>query len=212
MGNTETKHQVVEERRTAESSRGGVDMPDHSEGTPLVSIGAQRRPEGNNIPVDPFQQKTTLLVSHVSRLFAYCIPGFGAKASLQQAWCYFEYLVLPRRVKMMDSKGKVHYAKAPPGHIANSTLYPAWTTPITHLRGFGSGVTVYFETLLSLSIICLIAGLLYIPSIQYYGSDGYTSEHIHTLTGSSLRGSLICPAPVWVPCPDCPADQWKGKS
>ena len=124
---------------------------------------------------------------------------------MSQAWSYFEYMILPRRIVVENGRT----VKAPPGrHMTQSTSYPAWTTPVRQLREFGTGVAVYFETLLSLSIVCLVAGLLYLPSIHYYASDGYTTKHVETFLGP-LRGSLICPEPVWVPCPDCPAEQWE---
>jgi len=146
----------------------------------------------------------TLLAAKLSAYLAYCFPGsYGTHASVQEAWSYFELYTLPRRM-VNDENGTV--SKAPPGE-ERSTLYPAWTTPQSELKDFGTGVAVYFETLRALTLICLVAGLLYLPTIIYYGSDGYTSQHINTVTGP-LRGSLICPEPKWVPCPDCTELEW----
>lgn len=135
------------------------------------------------------------------------IPSYGAGGSLSQAWAYFEHVILPRR-RLVSENGKTHYVKAAPGDDETLHLYPAWCTPVRQFEAFGTGVAVYFETLLALSVLCLVAGLLYLPSIHYYASDGYTSQQIYTVTGA-LRGSLLCPSPVWAPCPECEVTQWQ---
>jgi hypothetical protein len=147
----------------------------------------------------------TLLAARFAGLLARWFPdSYGIHASVTESWSYFERYTLPRRMLINEEDGT--YRKAPPG-TERSTLYPAWTTPQSELKDFGTGVAVYFETLRALTLICLVAGLLYVPSIVYYGSDGYTSKQIHTMT-ASLRGSMICPEPTWVPCPECTEEEW----
>jgi hypothetical protein len=191
------------------------DVDPSSEVTPLVEEAAPDVRQ--NIPSSsPSMPPPTLWASRLSLFLARRIPGYGVGGSLELAWSYFEYLVLPRRVALAESSfgQRPRSVKAPPGyhgHVTGrlaTTLYPAWTTHVRDLTDFGTGVAVYFETLLALSVVCLIAGLLYLPSIQYYASDGYTTQHITTVLGP-LRGSMICPQPVWVLCEDCPASEWK---
>mmetsp|Transcript_36119 Transcript_36119/g.52922 ORF Transcript_36119/g.52922 Transcript_36119/m.52922 type:complete len:866 (-) Transcript_36119:573-3170(-) len=86
-------------------------------------------------------------------------------------------------------------------------LYPAWTTPMSEFRNFGIGVAVYFETMRALAVICLVAGLLYLPSIMYYDSTSY-DETGRSSIGWQLRGSLMCHDTKWVPCPTCTLDDW----
>jgi hypothetical protein len=101
-------------------------------------------------------------------------------------------LFCPDASKWSTTTAKNITPRLPLGHHQDaSELYPAWTTPVGRLKDFGVGVAVYFETLLSLSIICLIAGLLYLPSIHYYGSDGCTSQHVNTLLGPLRRKSHL---------------------
>lgn len=157
-----------------------------------------------NTPLVNAAPPNTLLASRFSEFLKRMFPTwYGTHASVKEAWSYFELYTLPRRIVHADGT----ISKAPPG-MKNSTLYPAFTTPQHELKDFGTGVAVYFETLRALTLICLVAGLLYIPSILYYASDGYTSKEIHTVTGP-LRGSLICPEPMWVPCPDCTPQDWE---
>jgi hypothetical protein len=140
-------------------------------------------------------REPTLLGYTVASYLQKIVPGYGKHASLKEAWAHFEYLVLPRRSLQQP------YAKASPGD-ANSTLFSIFKTHQRDLKDFGTGVCVYFETLKWLAVISFLAGLLYIPSIHYYGSDGYTSNYLTTPLGP-LKGSLLCPSPHWVPCSSC---------
>lgn len=169
--------------------------PEPTEATPLVAGGNG----GSNPEADTNLESkdNNLIMARISLYFERMFPqSYGTHADLQQSWAYFEHFVLPRRMKNADGS----YSKAKPGH-PQSTLYPAWTTPQSQLKDFGTGIAVYFETLLLLFGICLIAGILYIPTILYYASDDYTTNH--SVLGWSLKGSLMCPEPVWVPCPQC---------
>eukprot|EP00977_Amphora_coffeiformis_P024377 scaffold15669_cov160-Amphora_coffeaeformis.AAC.1 len=177
------------------------------ETTPLVVNMSYRVVEKED-PDELYElPEPTLWASRLALFLARCLPGYGSEASLRTAWSFFEYMILPRRAAAAGD-GKTRYVQAAPGrHMRTSTLYPAWTTPVRQLRDFGTGVAVYFETLLSLSVVCLVAGLLYLPSMHHYANDGYKSQHVNTVLGP-MGGSLICPDPIWVPCVDCTADQW----
>mmetsp|Transcript_606 Transcript_606/g.975 ORF Transcript_606/g.975 Transcript_606/m.975 type:complete len:793 (-) Transcript_606:298-2676(-) len=78
---------------------------------------------------------------------------------------------------------------------------------MSEFRNFGIGVAVYFETMRALAVICLVAGLLYLPSIMYYDSTSY-DETGRSSIGWQLRGSLMCHDTKWVPCPTCTLDDW----
>jgi hypothetical protein len=149
-------------------------------------------------------KKATLWAARFARFLQSLFPGsYGAFASLEQSWYNFEYYVLPRRVRNADGT----YSKAVVGQqLEVSTLYPPWTTPVRQLSEFGTGIVVYFETLLALTVILLVAGVSYLPTMYYYASDDYTllsdNKNVPTRTGP-LRGSLVCPASIWVPCVDC---------
>lgn len=167
-----------------------------TESTPLVGTTAATSSSTRN-GSDLESRNNTLLLARLALYLERLFPkSYGAHADLQQSWAYFEHFVLPRRIQNADGS----YSKAKPGH-PDSTLYPPWTTPLVQLKDFGTGIAVYFETLLLLTGICLVAGLLYLPTILYYASDDYTETH--SVFGWSLKGSLMCPAPIWVPCSHC---------
>jgi hypothetical protein len=155
------------------------------------------------------QKANTLWAARFARFLQSQFPGsYGAYASLEQSWYNFEYYVLPRRVRNDDGT----YSKAVVGQQLDvSTLYPPpWlSTPVfrqQQMSEFGTGIAVYFDTLLALTVILFVAGVLYLPTMYYYASDDYTllsdKNNVPTRTGP-LRGSLVCPAPIWVPCVDC---------
>lgn len=141
--------------------------------------------------------RPTLWMARFSKFLTDKFPGYAPHGNLQESWRYFEYYTLPRRKK------EAPYCKAAPGS-ADSELYPLCTH---NLQDFGTGIAVYFDTLLALIGICLGAGILYLPSIYHYASDGYTSTEVYTVAGP-LRGSWLCPEPEWVPCPSCVLEQW----
>jgi len=187
------------------SSRKGYDT---DESTPLVMNVSYRVVDKEDPDEVSELPEPTLWASRLALFLARCIPGHGSDASLRRAWSFFEYMILPRRVATTGD-GKTRYVRAAPGrHVETSTLYPAWTTPVRQLRDFGTGVAVYFEMLLTLFVVCFVAGLLYLPSMHHYANDGYKSQHVNTALGP-MGGSLICPDPVWVPCLDCRVEQWK---
>ena len=56
-------------------------------------------------------------------------------------------------------------------------------------------------------MVLLVAGVLNIPNIWYFGPNEYNDskgEGIHLV----LRGTAICPDQRWAPCPSCTKDQW----
>lgn len=171
------------------------------EETPLVGAS-----DSTNSP--PSKQHE-LWGRRISLFLARIFPKYGQHASLEQAWNYFEYISLPRRIPVAGVEDD--YTKAPPG-TPNSTLFPAWTTPQRELNDFGTGVAVYFETLRALVVVCLVAGLLYIPSMMYYSSTEYASDSSSEIQNPALAASLICTDTKWVPCPNCTVGGWSTDS
>ena len=125
---------------------------------------------------------------------------------LDSAWAYFEHIALPRKLHSSARySDKINSYKADPGeHTLRTELYPYLTTPEDQLGDFGIGVGIYFLSMRVFSIICFIAGLLYIPVIHFYRSNDY-SEGEDSANSNSwvLRGSAICTDTMWVPCPGC---------
>lgn len=162
------------------------------------------------------------------------------KASIEKAWAYFERMTLPRHkyipknqpepapddrevpnVSSFDSltssirksffKGDIDLARANPGEDSYETvLYHPITTPLKQMGDFGIGVGLYFATLLAMTVMMILAGLMNIPNFMYFGSEEYSDGQI----GVSwfLKGSAICNVHEWVPCPECDADEFKGIS
>jgi hypothetical protein len=169
-------------------------VPPTSETTPLTTTTVTKR--------SPAPQRH-LLGRHFSRFLATVIPDYGIHGSFEEAWDYFETIVLPRR--RIDGKGKAPVG-APP---SSTTLYSAWFTPQRELSDFGTGIAVYFSTLRALMMICLVAFLLYLPSIRYYQSDKYGEDRQASIPNDALRGSMLCTATEWVPCPTCIESDWE---
>mmetsp|Transcript_7835 Transcript_7835/g.11793 ORF Transcript_7835/g.11793 Transcript_7835/m.11793 type:complete len:1121 (+) Transcript_7835:93-3455(+) len=159
------------------------------------------------------------------------------KASIQLAWAYFERMTLPRhkyipnnqrepppddrevpKVSSFDSltssirktlfKGDRDLQIANPGEDSYETvLYHPITTPLKQMGDFGLGVGLYFATLLAMTVLMVLAGLMNIPNFRYFGSEDYSDGQ----QGVSwfLKGSAVCNVHEWVPCPECDADEFK---
>jgi hypothetical protein len=92
--------------------------------------------------------------------------------------------------------------KASPGESTYPTrLYSALFTPLSQMGAFGIGIGLYFSTLLGVSFITLVAGLINLPNIMYFAGDEYSNGQPGV--SWSLRGSAVCTEMVWVPCPTC---------
>lgn len=134
---------------------------------------------------------------------------------VDEAWAYFETVVLPRRIPSSNSssnnnsnKSNKRYELAPPG-TPGSELYPVCGTQ--DLSDFGTGLAVYFDTLRALAAICFVAGLLYLPSIYCYSTSYRSFRGTASLlaTAPALAGSMVCTDTEWVPCPTCNATDYE---
>lgn len=138
---------------------------------------------------------------------------YSSKPSLDEAWAYFEHIVLARHLVPDDDddakeRNKDLRRRAERGERDRPTrLYPVLTIPESDLADFGVGVGVYFFTLRSLCIIMLLAGLINLPLLHYYGSDAYNAAH-EAIHFRSLKTSAICTDNTWVACPTCTRQQW----
>ena len=108
--------------------------------------------------------------------------------------------------------------RAEPGEAEKPTrLYPIWHTPLSQMGDFGIGVGLYFTTLLALSIITFVAGLISMPNLLYYSSTQYSvnGQPTHGPPGTQIIkiptvGSAICTDQSWVLCQGCAFNQFRG--
>jgi len=132
------------------------------------------------------------------------------KASLDEAWYYFEHFVLPRRFCKEDGgriTSSVDCVKAPAGEVERPTrLYSPLHTSMHELSDFGIGIGLYFSLLRGVAIIMMIAAIIHIPNFLYYSSSDY-SNNGQSAVKTVLRGSAICTDNEWVPCPSCKLDE-----
>jgi hypothetical protein len=140
------------------------------------------------------------------------------RPSLDAAWAYFEHVTLVRHflpevhetMKPGEPKPKDFLRKAEPGERDRPTrLYDVFATAESDLADFGVGVAVYFFTLRSLCIIMLLAGIINIPSLMYFGSDSYNGVTERTGHWRALKTSAICSDSTWVACPNCTKNDWR---
>jgi hypothetical protein len=148
---------------------------------------------------------------YLSKFCWYCPQQLSRERAqlLDKAWAFFEHSTLARYHTQEDADDdEDHFVKAEPGERKQPTkLYPILSTPETDLADFGIGVGVYFYTLRMLSFIMLLAGILNIPNLWYYGGDDYNSgsESDHH---QALKYSAVCTDQSWRPCPNCTLSQW----
>eukprot|EP00586_Coscinodiscus_wailesii_P003443 CAMPEP_0172485718 /NCGR_PEP_ID=MMETSP1066-20121228/13867_1 /TAXON_ID=671091 /ORGANISM="Coscinodiscus wailesii, Strain CCMP2513" /LENGTH=987 /DNA_ID=CAMNT_0013251149 /DNA_START=47 /DNA_END=3010 /DNA_ORIENTATION=- len=145
---------------------------------------------------------------------------------LAVAWAFFEHVTLPRyfvrseddeinsRAVEKDKARRMffdEFEKAPAGEYeAQTSLYPFFRTPEDQMADFGIGVGLYFNTLKVVALICLIAGLINIPSMMYYNSSEYSTTRLGEEAHWSMTGSAVCTNQTWAPCPGCTKDDWIG--
>eukprot|EP00957_Ditylum_brightwellii_P211724 15366512-Ditylum_brightwellii.AAC.1 len=86
-------------------------------------------------------------------------------------------------------------------------LYPVWSTPGSQLADFGVGVGIYFLTLKISAVICLIAGLINIPTILYFEGSNYSNRQ-EGISNGGLKGSAVCTDVEWKACPSCVRSDW----
>ena len=141
------------------------------------------------------------------------------RTSLEKAWAFFEHNTLPRykvkpkpddwkrpnflrRIKNKLSKADKQLDIADPSERFHKTqLYSPIFTPIKQMGDFGVGVGLYFSTLRFFSMLTFLAGLINLPTINYFISDKY-SDGQPTLP-NWLKGSAICTRNKWVRCVGC---------
>ena len=129
--------------------------------------------------------------------------------SLAKGWAYFEHFTLPRR---FATKSGGHHVRAPPGETNETKLYSAFLTPQSSLSDWGIGMGMYFSTLSSIGTILLLAGILSIPNIIWYGNgyDPSPNRNMNFSLMTILRFSAICTTREWVKCDGCDADIWNN--
>jgi hypothetical protein len=131
-----------------------------------------------------------------------------------QAWAYYEHITLPRRF-VGDGRSDGVQRRAEPGENVDKTeLYSPFTTRPSNFIEWGIGIDLYFSTLRFVAILMLVAGLINLPNILFFGSTSYdpdpNGEKSNLLF--SLRGSAICTSYDWVVCEDgmCPAGKYEN--
>lgn len=87
-------------------------------------------------------------------------------------------------------------------------LYSPWRTPASAFIEWGVGIDLYFSTLRSVGLILLVAGLINLPNILFYGGADYSPDGKSGLP-FTLRTTAICTTGEWVVCPDCQEDQFR---
>lgn len=181
--------------------------------TDLIATATQSFSDNRNgdiVYVDEPQHMT------LSRRLALYLSNFSwynpqpHRLSIDKAWSYFEHVTLARHLVPSDEmeSSRDYLRKAEPGEKDKPTrLYSVLTTPESDLADWGIGVGIYFFTLRSLGIIMLLAGLINIPALMYYGSEEY-SDPLAKMNFRALKTSAICTDSTWVPCPRCSREQW----
>lgn len=170
------------------------------------------------------------------RRYSWYYPSHDTSANLEEGWCYFEHVTLPRYVLRSSTTtattriavpettcchklrkyicGSSHHStldRAEPGDNTQTTrLYPVWHTPLSQMGDFGIGIGLYFTTLKVLGVLCLLAGIITLPNILYYSSTNYsTLGQSSSLVPNLLTlGSAICTDTPWVICQDCTPQQF----
>lgn len=127
---------------------------------------------------------------------------------LMTAWAYFEHVTLPRHF-VGDQRADGVLRRAEPGeHEEPTELYSPFRTPSSTLIEWGTGVDLYFSSVIFFAVIMLIAGLINLPAITYYASTDYDANpnRIDDLAYKSLFGSAVCTDTEWVVCSNCDPD------
>jgi hypothetical protein len=130
--------------------------------------------------------------------------------SLAKAWAYFEHFALPRYI-VNEKSQRGDLTRAEPGEDDLPTkLYDPIRTPLSQMGDFGIGIGLYFSTLLALTVMTALGGLLNIPNFIYYSSDDYSDGQPGV--PKLQQGSAICTRQVWVPCPNCNFTDWERRN
>lgn len=120
--------------------------------------------------------------------------------SLSTAYAYYEHITLPRHFAGGEQTAEHVLRRAEPGESQSTDLYNPLKTPSSSFIEWGIGVDLYFSSVRIMSMILLLAGLLNIYSIYYYGSTEYSPNGKNSLSTFSLVGTAICTTGDWVVC------------
>ena len=100
--------------------------------------------------------------------------------------------------------------RAEPGeHEEETDLFHPFYTPQSAFIEWGTGLDLYFISLKFFALVMLIAGMMNISSIEYYGSSKYNGDASLDNLALPLRGSAICLNTEWVVCEDCTLKEWE---
>jgi hypothetical protein len=129
--------------------------------------------------------------------------------SLSKAWAYYEHVTLPRRIVGEQATNTVMRRAEPGEHEEETDLYHPFFTPMSAFIEWGTGIDLYFTSLKFFSFVMLIAGLINISSIDYYGSSKYNGDASLNDLAIPLKGSAVCLNTEWVVCEDCTEKDWE---
>ncbi|GMH94230.1 hypothetical protein TrST_g13678 [Triparma strigata] len=128
-----------------------------------------------------------------------------------KGWEYYERITLPR-YKVGESKMKL----AEKGETEVRTrIYPLFNCSIAMFSDFGISVSLYFSTLLILSVILAVAAAMNVPNILFFAGESWSGSQ-QTLRASStlgniaLIGSAYCDQNAYVTCPTCDPSNFKS--
>ena len=96
---------------------------------------------------------------------------------------------------------------AEPGENRYPTkLYSPLWTPMNQMGDFGLGVGLYFTAIRSITILAFACFLLNLPNMIYFAGEEYSNGQDGV--DISLKGSAVCTAQQFVPCPSCTIDDF----
>jgi len=101
---------------------------------------------------------------------------------------HFHENVLPRRIK----EGPNQYRKVAHGEEDRGELYPRYTSTLSALAHFGSGIGIYFLQLLILAGLLFFGGIAMVFTIINYQNSGYgfksTANRLITISAACSNG------------------------
>jgi len=127
-----------------------------------------------------------------------------------RGWEYYERITLPR---YKVGGGKMRLAEKGETEV-QTRIYPLFDCSMSMFSDFGISVSLYFSTLLILSIILAVAAAMNVPNIMMFEGDSW-SDGQQTLRSSSalgdlaLIGSAYCDQTAYVECDNCDVSKFK---
>ena len=143
----------------------------------------------------------------------------GGRPSLDDAWSHYEHVTLARCYVNCDNSGDGNdsnefvratvsgsgCATDAPTSLGNTRkaatrLYPIWDTPLKELQDFGVSQRMFFTTLLVMSGIMCLVGILNIPMMYYFWNYAGQAhkDGVDYMGSSTIRATAICDATEWV--------------